>query len=292
MRTTVNFNSNGTKCVAWLYQPDGDGPFPIIVMAHGLTGTKEMRLDAYAERFSKAGYACLVFDYRYFGGSEGDPRQLLDIKKQHQDWIAAIDYARLLPQVDIHKIVLWGSSLSGGHVLHIASLNPKVAAVISQVPHLSGLVSTLRNSFSKLIILTIHSLYDVARGKLGLTPHYVRAAGTPKQLAFMNAAGEFEKILKIIPEGHSYDNRVTARSAFDLALYSPIQVLSKLSMPFLVQVAENDLTTPAKPAINLCGKISNGTLIKYETGHFEPYVEPMFSTFIEDQLKFLNSKLM
>ncbi|MGX9145996.1 hypothetical protein [Mesorhizobium sp. 128a] len=48
-------------------------------MAHGLGGIKEMRLDAFAERFSDAGYACLVFDYRNFGASEGAPRQLLDI---------------------------------------------------------------------------------------------------------------------------------------------------------------------------------------------------------------------
>ncbi|WP_332394589.1 hypothetical protein [Ralstonia sp. 1B3] len=32
-----------------------------------------MRLDAFAERFSDAGYACLVFDYRNFGASEGAP---------------------------------------------------------------------------------------------------------------------------------------------------------------------------------------------------------------------------
>ena len=52
----------------------------MIVMAHGLGGTRRMRLTAFAERFVAEGYACLVFDYRYFGDSEGQPRQLLDIK--------------------------------------------------------------------------------------------------------------------------------------------------------------------------------------------------------------------
>ena len=50
--------------------------------AHGLAGVKEMRLDAYAERFCAAGLACLVFDYRHFGESAGEPRQLLDIQRQ------------------------------------------------------------------------------------------------------------------------------------------------------------------------------------------------------------------
>jgi predicted alpha/beta-fold hydrolase len=69
----------GDHCQACLYEPEGSGPFPTIVMAHGLGGIKEMRLDAFAERFSLAGYACLVFDYRHFGASDGLPRHLLDI---------------------------------------------------------------------------------------------------------------------------------------------------------------------------------------------------------------------
>lgn len=49
----------------------------MLVMAHGLGGVRQMRLDAFAERFSSAGYRCLVFDYRHFGASAGEPRQLL-----------------------------------------------------------------------------------------------------------------------------------------------------------------------------------------------------------------------
>ncbi len=291
MRTTVKFNSNGTKCVAWFYQPDSKGPFPIIVMAHGLAATKEMRLDEYAEHFSEAGYACLVFDYRYFGESDGEPRQLLDIKQQHQDWIAAIEYALQLPQVDAKKLVLWGSSLSGGHVLQVASLEPRVAAVIAQVPHLSGPASSRLNSFSKLIALSLHGSYDVARSMLGLTPHYVRSNAEPDQLALMNAPGESVGYLNLIPEGYSFDHRVSARFALDVTFYSPIRVLPKLPMPFLIQVGKNDLTTPAKPAIDACTKVPNATLKQYDTGHFQPYVEPMFSIIIKDQLEFLKAKI-
>ena len=74
----------------------GGGPAPLLVMAHGLGAVRTMRLDAYAERFSAAGYACLVFDYRNFGDSEGRPRQLLDIGMQLADWAAAVAYARTL----------------------------------------------------------------------------------------------------------------------------------------------------------------------------------------------------
>ncbi len=77
----VQFDSNDVKCSAYLYRPTTEVATPMIVMAHGLGGTRRMRLTAFAERFVAEGYACLVFDYRYFGDSEGQPRQLLDIKK-------------------------------------------------------------------------------------------------------------------------------------------------------------------------------------------------------------------
>jgi hypothetical protein len=51
---------------------------------------RRARIDAYAERFAAAGLGALVFDYRHFGSSQGEPRQLLDIKKQQQDYEAAL----------------------------------------------------------------------------------------------------------------------------------------------------------------------------------------------------------
>lgn len=115
-------------------------------MAHGLGAVKEMRLDAYAERFTEQGYRVLVFDYRHFGESEGSPRELIDIERQLDDWAAALHYVRALPTVDKRSIVLWGTSFSGGHVIEVARRDPEVAAVISQCPFTDGLASarTLR----------------------------------------------------------------------------------------------------------------------------------------------------
>src|SRR6202451_4791442 len=90
----VWFNSGSDRISAWLYRPASDGDAPLLVMAHGLGAVRTMRLDAYAERFSAAGYACLVFDYRNFGDSEGQPRQLLDVRMQLDDWAAAGAHAR------------------------------------------------------------------------------------------------------------------------------------------------------------------------------------------------------
>ncbi len=93
-REETSFLSDGTRCAATIFRPEGAGTSatPAVVMAHGFGSPRALRLYAYAERFAAAGYAVVVFDYRGFGDSEGEPRQLLDISMQHDDWIAALAY--------------------------------------------------------------------------------------------------------------------------------------------------------------------------------------------------------
>jgi dienelactone hydrolase len=113
-RRDVTFDSGGERCAAWLYTPDTPGPHPIVVMAHGFGAVRAARLWAFAERFAAAGLAALVFDYRYFGDSGGEPRQLLDVSRQLDDWRAAIAFARSLDGVDPERVAAWGSSFGGG----------------------------------------------------------------------------------------------------------------------------------------------------------------------------------
>ena len=68
-RDDVTFSSGDGRCEAWLYRPQGKHRPPVIVMGHGFGAVRELRLDAYAERFAEAGYAVLVFDYRHFGAA-------------------------------------------------------------------------------------------------------------------------------------------------------------------------------------------------------------------------------
>src|SRR6201996_3972520 len=140
-RDDVQFTSGDDRISAWLYRPPGHGPVPLLVMGHGLGAVRTMRLDAYAERFSAAGYACLVFDYRNFGDSEGEPRQLLDVDMQLADWAAAVAYARTLDGIDHDRIALWGTSFAGGHVITTAARLPGIAAVVAQCPFTDGIAS-------------------------------------------------------------------------------------------------------------------------------------------------------
>ena len=102
MRNDVAFLSQGLHCAGWLYLPDDlkrDERRPAIVMAHGFSAVKEMYLDAFAERFVAAGFVTLVFDYRFQGASEGEPRGQIIPAEQHEDYRNAITWVSLRPEV-------------------------------------------------------------------------------------------------------------------------------------------------------------------------------------------------
>src|SRR5207302_8457662 len=99
-RQDVSFIAGDAECAAWLYLPAGVPSPPVVILGHGLGATREMRLDAFAERFAQAGIAALAFTYRHFGDSGGQPRQLLSIKRQLADWDGAIAYLKARGDVD------------------------------------------------------------------------------------------------------------------------------------------------------------------------------------------------
>jgi len=133
-RQDVAFSSGDSTCAAWLYLPTGVASPPVVILGHGLGATREMRLDAFAERFAQAGIASLAFTYRHFGDSGGQPRQLLSIKRQLADWDAAIAYVQALPDVDGARVAVWGSSFGGGHATTVASRHPELRAAVAQCP--------------------------------------------------------------------------------------------------------------------------------------------------------------
>ena len=189
-RQDVTFLSHGVRCAAWLYRPEGaTTPTPLVIMAHGLGGNRQMRLEAYAQRFVAAGMAALVFDYRSFGDSEGEPRQVVDVKAQLEDWRAALAYARTeLEDIDRSRIAIWGTSFGGGHVLQIAGEDHAVAAVVAQCPFTDGIASVMRRFLAfppSAFVLTVAAVLDVVGRVLGRPPLLVPMAGTKWMPAFL-----------------------------------------------------------------------------------------------------------
>lgn len=282
----VRFDSGDAWCSATLYRPGGPGPHPVIVMGHGVGGLRQMRLPAFAERFVEAGYACLVFDYRHFGGSGGQPRQLLDIERQLQDWQSALRYVRDHAELDNAKIVLWGTSFGGGHVLATAATDGHVAAVVSQCPFTDGLSSAMATNPISSAKVTALAALDKLGASLGRAPIMVALAGKPGTAALMTADCE-EAYLQLVPPDLAFDNRIAARFGLDIVRYFPGRRARDIVCPVLFCVCDTDTVAPAKATLRHARKAPKGEIKRYRDGHFDIYVGEAFERVVADQIKFL-----
>lgn len=291
VRHDVTFLSEGVECAAWLYRPDGAKNPPIVVLAHGFAAFRELRLDAYAARFAQAGYAALVFDYRSWGASDGQPRRVLDIAAQHADWRAAVAYARGLDGVDTTRVVGWGSSFGGGHVLNLAARDHALAAAIVQVPHVTGPASAFAQSPALVARLAGAAARDQVGAWLGRPPRRVKSIGRPGEVAMMTSPGAYDLVLKMAGDKRDEllaDNDVAARIALRVPFYSPGRHAAKITAPTLAQLAIRDDVTPYAKARKIVARIPKGEVKTYDCTHFEPYLDPHFERIVADQIDFLN----
>lgn len=138
MRSSIEFPGHGgTTLRGWLYVPEGARNGPALVMAHGFSATIDMGIDAFARVFCKAGITVLAYDQRNLGISDGEPRQEINIWAQTRDYCRTLDWLERRPEVDPGRIGVWGSSFSGGEALVVGACDPRVAAVIANVPFAS-----------------------------------------------------------------------------------------------------------------------------------------------------------
>lgn len=288
-RSDVGFESAGSRCAAWLYVPSGAQPFACVVLAHGFAGTREVRLDAYAERFAAAGFAALVFDYRHFGASQGEPRQLLDIERQLEDWRAAIAFARSRPEIDPERIAIWGTSFSGGHVLTIGAEDPRLAAIVSQVPYCDPRASG--GTATQMLKLLAAGLRDSAHALLGLAPHEIAVVGPPGSLAVLTSPDSMPGYLALSPPGGTWKNTVAARIVLHVQRYRPLSSAARIEAPLLVCVADRDVVTPPGPAVEAARRARRGTAKHYDCQHFEIYLGDLFEAASGDQVTFLREHL-
>lgn len=300
-RIDHTFPSGDGTCAAWLYpgaeadqkQDSESGQLrPCVVLAHGFGGVREARLEAFAERFAAAGISALVFDYRHFGASSGEPRQLLDISRQLEDWRSAISFARSLASVDPDRVAAWGTSFSGGHVAVIAAGDPRLAAAISQNPFMDGPPTLLAIGFAGVSRLTIAGLRDALRGALRRPPLTIPIVGPPGTLAAMStpdAEPGFRGLFE--PEDH-FRNEVLARIALRVGVYRPGRHAARIRCPWLVAFADKDAITPPAPAVAAAWRAPAAELRCYSGRHFDIYQGPMFEQAIADQIAFLRRHLL
>jgi fermentation-respiration switch protein FrsA (DUF1100 family) len=290
----VAFESHGTRIRAGHFAAANDsmrnaGGVPCIVMAHGLGGTRAAGLEPFARRFAAAGFHVLCFDYRYFGKSDGEPRQVISVKAQLEDWAAAIAFARRTPDVDGKRIATWGSSFSGAHSVAAAVADGHIAAVSSQGAMMDG-VASLFNLIRQCGVvaalrLSAYGIADAVRGSLGMGRVTMPVVALPGEVGALTTPDSKPGYLRITPP--DWKNEISTSWALTLATYRPNTMTPRLPCPALFCIATADVVVPPSAMEDGARRAPDKVEVKrYPVGHFDIYVQPTFEQVSKDQTEF------
>ena len=283
-RRDLSFPVDGDACAAWLYPAASSvAVAPVIVMAHGLSGTRRDGLGPFAERFADAGISALLFDHRGFGDSGGEA-DLFHPSRQLEDWRAAIAFVRSLPGTDNDRVATFGSSMGGGNALAAAADDPRIAAAISQVPFLDMWRQAHRSS----PLVTAQAVLAAVMGR------HLPAVGQPDEAAFVNAPGGEVgwRHVVAIGEDSRWRNRASARWLLGRP-YRPAHHAAKLHCPWLACVGEADRVARPGPAIAAARRAPQGELRTYPgVDHFDIYDGPEHEAVVADEVEFLRRHLL
>jgi len=294
-RRELHFTSGTDRCHAWLYTPPPADAGPAAGDRHGARSRRGEGAASGGVRggLPGQGYACLVFDYRYFGDSEGRPRELLSIRRQREDWRAAVAFARSLPDIDRDRIVLWGTSFGGGHAIVTAAEDHDVVAAIAQCPFTDGVASARQISPRGSALLVAAAARDHLAHRLGRPPVRVKVAARPGEVGLMDAEDVIDGVLGLLDASglteEEYRNDVPARVALEIPVDAPGRRASEVRCPILFCVCDTDTVAPAKATLRHAAKAPLGEICRYPAGHFDIYIGEHFERVVADQLAFLRA---
>ncbi len=253
----------------WLKTPEGPGPHPLIVMAHGNGGHKEWTIPWVADRFVEAGYAALAFDYRNFGDSDGEPREEVDHAGRIDDWRTAITFGLTLAEVDPARIAIWGTSLGGRDVLIVAALDRRIKAVVAQVPAIDWRDTVLHHQNNVREREALQKIWDadrLARFK-GETPEYTQFQTVPgtELAAFFDTLTAADK--------KNWKQRLTYRSYEPSVASNALPFVHMISpTPLLMVLVDRDIVTPTQGQLEAYEKaLEPKSYVLYPGRHYDVY---------------------
>lgn len=292
--TTFDFTSSGVRCAATHFA-GADGA-PVVVLAHGLAGTQDAGMFPFAEAFAAAGLHAVTFDYRGFGASgvaDGESRQVVSLAGQLADLHAAVDAAKRRPGVDAGRVVLWGVSLGGGHVVSAAAERDDVAAVVSVVPMVDGLaaarLAAKHHAPGQLLASTGRGLASAVRRRAGRGPAMIPVVARPGEPGALTLEGAYEDYLAIA--GPTWRNEIAADVVLELGTRAPAKAAASLDVPWLVQVADFDRSAPLQAAMK-AAFAGRAEVRHYPGDHFDLFAgKPFHEPAVEHALHFLRRAL-
>lgn len=273
------------------YRPKTEHKPAVILMAHGLGGIRQFKLVQYAKRFVKAGYAVVLFDYRYWGGSTGRPRELVSIKQQLEDWRTMISHVAERKSINPRKMILWGTALSGGYVLDLAAELKTLQAIMVQVPFVDGAESAKSYPLSLLSKALKVSSQDYMGSKMGRAPKTLPVSD-PRGVSYIPLPEAYSGYQSLIHADYYWSGEIPAREFFNLLRYRPIQNVRKINIPVLFIAAKHDSLIPIESSREAATNIAPFVqYYEWDMKHFDVYHDEWFEKTVATQLEFLHQHI-
>lgn len=282
MRQNIEFTSKGSQCRGWLYIPEivtKGGSAPGIVMAHGFAGLKEMGLAGFAEYFETAGFVTLVFDYRFWGESEGEPRNQIFALEMVEDYRNAVTWLSKRPEVDPQRIGIWGTSYSGGLCLHVATHDKRVKAVVAQIPSTLNPESRRAKAVDtwdhvgKLLIDDRVQRYDTGR------VNCMKVVAPEGESCVFPSREAYDWYMEFQEFAPNWANQVTLESLEKVREFDPVSLIHLMAPTALLLIAgENDTLIPLEEVKNTFTRAQEPKALSIlPITHFESYKDPWLS---------------
>ena len=183
-QSAVSFTAKGMNLEGIIALPDGDGPFPGVVMCHPhpLHGGNMDNNVVVAVTFglADAGIASLRFNFRGVGNSQGEHAKG---EKEHEETLVAMDFLGALPDVDDDRIGLGGYSFSTRVICAHKQLYQKPRAIALVAPSIEAITdSPLQTEITPKMIIT------------GDRDRLVNADGVDEQLARFDPPADYHVV--------------------------------------------------------------------------------------------------
>lgn len=267
----IEIDLSGTILRGKLFLPEGAGPFPAVILQSGLGGPADAVFPL-VPAFVAQGLACLVYDHRYTGASDGLPRQLFDPWQQCRDLRHVITWLGLQPAVDKERIGLWGISIGAANSLFTTALDRRVKAVVALIPPVSGISARRLQPAETLAVLDAKIPADREGQFLGEPAQTLRLHGIPAPddpVMFSDHEG-LEFVEQMLKRSQTFRNLITLSSLDYLYEMEVTAYAARIAQPLLMILASEDYVAPVEEAREMYSRVPEPKeLVEYPGQHYE-----------------------
>ncbi len=243
-KNSVVFQSEGVRLTGNLYLPAGfdqNKKYPAVIFDGPQSGLKDQVAGLYAQKIADAGYITLAYDHRFYGESEGEPRQLEAPSEKVKDNKNALTYLRTLSFVDADNIAGIGICAGGGIMSKTVAEDKRFKTVIgiaaayndsTQYKNWFGGTENLRNFIANAAGL--RQKYETT----GQVEYIASVSNDPNVQAAMPTLESTNEPYAYYgtQRGHSpfYVNRMAVQSYEDILQFDVMGSASRVSVPALI----------------------------------------------------------